>query len=143
MFASESDSPVKDISIFIGALNHSAVLLNLEEMDSVSEIAGAIRHLGGMMPMKNGAGGSSSVSSFARSLPSIGFSGVSAAATTAAAGGAASGVAFWQTQPGAPMFASSVKSQQGPSPPPPPTHQHMVGMIPVSAVEIQSPDMKG
>ncbi|KAM7533178.1 hypothetical protein Aperf_G00000126929 [Anoplocephala perfoliata] len=118
------------------------VMLNLEEMDSVSEIGGTTRHLGGMMPVKNGAAGSSSVSSFVRSLPPTGFSGVSAATTTATAG-AASGVAFWQTQPGAPMFGGPVNSQQVPPPPPPPAHQHMVGMIPVSAVEMQSSDIKG
>ncbi|KAL5967402.1 hypothetical protein TSMEX_004876 [Taenia solium] len=128
-----------------------AVLLNLEEMDSVSEIGGATRHGPsggmGMMPINNGAGGSS-VTSFARSLPPAGFSAASAVPNTAAAA-----APFWSSTVGAaggggmpqpaPLFPSPGNPPQPQPPPPPPTHQHLTGLLPVSAAELQTAEMKG
>ncbi|VDL61369.1 unnamed protein product [Hymenolepis diminuta] len=122
-----------------------SALLNLEEMDSVSEIGGAAAATRQMMSMKNGvtaaAAGSSSVSSaYVRSLPPTGFSSVSAATVTTAPPGTSP---FWQTTQGAPMFPGN--SQQGPPLPPPPPpinssgHPMPMGMMP----DMQTPDMKG
>lgn len=97
-----------------------------------------------MLPMKNGAGGSS-VSSFARSLPPTGFSAVSAATTYGtgpfwAPAVGAGGVGL--PQPPGPLFPNPVNPSQ-PLPLPPKTHQHMGGLLPVSAADIQTADMKG
>nr|CDS21684.1 segment polarity protein dishevelled [Echinococcus granulosus] len=125
------------------------VLLNMEEMDSVSEIGGVTRHGPsggiGMIPVNNGAGGSS-VTSFARSLPPAGFSAASAVANTAAA------ASFWPSAVGAAggggmpqpavLFPGPGNPSQ-PQPPPPPTHQHLTGLLPVSTAELQTVEMKG
>ncbi|EUB61035.1 Segment polarity protein dishevelled DVL-3 [Echinococcus granulosus] len=124
-------------------------LLNMEEMDSVSEIGGVTRHGPsggiGMIPVNNGAGGSS-VTSFARSLPPAGFSAASAVANTAAA------ASFWPSAVGAAggggmpqpavLFPGPGNPSQ-PQPPPPPTHQHLTGLLPVSTAELQTVEMKG
>ncbi|VDN97010.1 unnamed protein product [Rodentolepis nana] len=121
-------------------------LLNLEEMDSVSEIGGASSGTHQIMSMKNGvtsaaAAGSSLISSaYVRSLPPTGFSAVSAATVTTAPPGTSH---FWQSNQTIPMFPAN--SQQGsPLPlPPPPINATGHPMTKVILPDLQTPDVMG
>uniref|UniRef100_A0A5K3EVN8 Dishevelled n=1 Tax=Mesocestoides corti TaxID=53468 RepID=A0A5K3EVN8_MESCO len=109
------------------------VLMNLEEMDSVSEI-GVSRHpqgVIGLMPQNNGTSSVSSVpgGSFACSLPS--FSAANSASPATAAippQSAAPGAGFWPSGGGQPLF------------PTPPIHpqQHHLAMSPPNAPGLNS-----
>lgn len=131
-----------------GFLNVFSALLNLEEMDSVSEIGGAAAATRKIMAMKNGPDGANTGSSaasaaYVRSLPPTGFSGVSTATVTTAPPGTSP---FWQTPQGTSggMFAGSTQQGQPLPPPPPPLNSSGHQMPPSGMIaDMKTPDMQG